>query len=281
MLDAIRKLIIRQASRAGGRARRAFAAWGATVHPHPVLVLGNHKSGTTAIAALLAELTGRTVALDLEKEIARPTYQRVRSGRMTVDAFIRRNRLDFSRQIIKEPNLLVIYRQIARQLPAAQPVLLIRDPRDNIRSILNRLALPGHLERLERPYHGVHARAWNLYLDGRWLGLDAETYVEVLAERWNLAADIYLAQREAMVLIRYEDFLRDKAGQIARLAERLGLPAVRDIRHAVDRQYQPRGDRHVSWDDFFGPRNLVRIEQRCGARMAALGYALGQKMAER
>ena len=41
----------------------------AGVNPTPVIILGNQKSGTTAIAALLAETTGKTVALDLQKRV--------------------------------------------------------------------------------------------------------------------------------------------------------------------------------------------------------------------
>jgi hypothetical protein len=40
----------------------------------------------------------------------------------------------------------------------------------------------------------------------------------------------------------------------------------------VDVQYQPRGDRGVSWLEFFGRENLRRIEGICGGRMAQLGY---------
>jgi hypothetical protein len=76
-----------------------------------------------------------------------------------------------------------------------------------------------------------------------------------------------------MVLIRYEDFLEDKTGEIARLAERLGLARINDISDKVDTQYQPRGNRGIDWHTFFGEGNLKRIERICSDRMHLLGYA--------
>jgi len=244
----------------------------ARVEPRPILVLGNPKSGTTAIAGLLSEMTGLSVTLDLVREVKRPTYQHVRAGRMSIDAFVRRNKFDFSRRIIKEPNFVVIFDQLRTRFPGAKLVFVVRDPRDNLRSVLNRLRLPGDFERLDQPYRGVNPRAWNLYLDGRWVGIEADHYIDVLAGRWKLAADTYLAHRDVMERIRYEDFEQDKAEEIGRLAERLGLSRRHDILDKVDFPYQPAGDRGVDWPTFFGIRNLQRIERVCGKTMRQLGY---------
>ncbi|MFV2069975.1 MAG: sulfotransferase [Pirellulales bacterium] len=250
----------------------ALQAIPARVEPRPILVLGNHKSGTTAIAALLAEIAGYPVTLDLAREVKHPTYQTVRGGRMSIDAFVQRNKLDFSRKIIKEPNFIVIFDQLRARFPDAKMVFVVRDPRDDLRSILNRLRLPGDLQQLDQPYRGVNARAWNLYLDGHWAGIEADHYIEVLAGRWKLAAQMYLDHRDAMERVRYEDFEQDKAGEIGRLAERLGLPRPNDIRDKVDFPYQPAGDRSIDWPSFFGLGNLQRIERVCGETMIPLGY---------
>jgi hypothetical protein len=104
------------------------------------------------------------------------------------------------------------------------------------------------------------------------LDLHAGSYIELLAKRWNLAADVYLEHRDEMRLIKYEDFVADKAGSIAAAAEALGLPGRRDVSHMVDRQYQRRGMRGVKWQDFFGERNLRLIEDTCAELMSKLGY---------
>jgi hypothetical protein len=267
-----------RARRLFGRMWQAARDWPARIHPRPILILGNQKSGTTAIAALLAEMTGCTVTLDLAREMQEPAFHLVRRGQMTLARWIRRNRRDFASQIIKEPNFVVLHDLLEARFPQSPVVLVIRDPRDNLRSILNRLSIPGNLTRLDRPYSGLHDDAWNLYLQGSWLGIGDAGYIEVLAARWNLAADVYLNHVDRVIPVHYEVFLRDKQGQIERLAEQLHLPGRRDISTRLDQPFQPPGDRNVSWIDFFGPDNLRKIEQLCGPRMARLGYKTAETL---
>ena len=113
-----------------------------------------------------------------------------------------------------------------------------------------------------------------LVLDSRWLGLEGTHYIDRLAERWKACAAIYLSQRETLALLRYEDFVVDKAGEIERLAARLQLEGGRDIRDHVDRPFQPRGHRSNDWPAFFGEENLLRIERICAQSMRELGYPL-------
>jgi hypothetical protein len=244
----------------------------ARVNPRPVFVLGNQKCGTTAIGALLAEISGSTVALDLTREIADPRYPLVLSGEMSLDRFISRNRLDFSRDVVKANSLTLFHPLLAERFPEARFAFVQRDPRDNIRSLLNRLDLPGNRRVIEEERIAALPAGWRKILTGSWRGEDRRDVVEVLAERWSLFADAYLSARKPMVLLRFEDFLADKVGAIRGLAERLGLDATRDIRHRVDHQFQPRGNRSVSRVEFFGEANLSRIEEICGDRMAEFGY---------
>ena len=103
-------------------------------------------------------------------------------------------------------------------------------------------------------------------------GLTGRNYIEVLAQRWNLMMDVYLNNADRMVCVRYKDFLADKEGTITRLSESLELPRVRDDLERADVQFQPRGDRSVSWIDFFKEKNLARIERICRDRMIQVGY---------
>ncbi|MEE9268781.1 MAG: sulfotransferase [Candidatus Krumholzibacteria bacterium] len=255
------------------RLKTSVQTLGATVHPNPLLMLGNQKSGTTAIAALLSEMTAIPATLDLQKEMKDPAIDRVKSGAMSFDDFVRRNKLDFSRPIIKEPSLTLFYDELAAYFPRSRFVMVIRDPRDNIRSILNRIDMPGNLEAMDPARLAGLTRAWQLILDNRWLGLEGEHYIDMLAHRWNYTTDLYLRHRQRSLLVRYETFLQDKAGEIARLAGALAMPVLHDISHRVDVQFQPAGDRNVRWVDFYGQDHLTRIESICGDRMAEFGYA--------
>lgn len=244
------------------------------VNCSPIIVLGKEKSGTTVIAALLARHTGLSVTLDLPG-IWGPVETKILAGDMAFDKFVQLNRYHFSRDIIKEPCLTFLYPQVKRTFPQAQFAMIVRDPRDNMRSVLNRLGIRGDLENIDTNTFSNIPAGWQVVLDGRWLGLQGNTYVEMLAARWNLAVDTYLEHRGEMVLVRYEDFVADKASTIEHLAQQFALPHVNNISHEVDTQYQPRGEREISWIEFFGPENLGRVESICDSRMAEFGYRAG------
>jgi hypothetical protein len=255
------------------RALRAVQSLTARPRPTPIFVLGHQKSGTSAVAGLLGEMTGSSVAIDLLNEDRWPTYAKVASGEMPFERFVRRNRLDFSREIVKEPNLTFFYPQLAERFPGARFVMVVRDPRTNAKSVLDRLGLPGDRDSIPEERVRALRRGWSLMFDPSWLGLEAGNYVELLAQRWNLCADVYLDRPEAMRLVRYEDFRAAKLETLEALATDLGLECRYDIRPRLDAQFQPAGDRRVPVDRFFGPSNLDRIDHVCGARMQRLGYS--------
>ena len=60
----------------------------ARVAERPVFLLGNHKSGTTAIAGLLGRLSGLPVSMGVKRELYRPMFPQVRAGEMPLKEFI-------------------------------------------------------------------------------------------------------------------------------------------------------------------------------------------------
>jgi len=239
------------------------------INPSPIFILGKEKSGTTAIAALLAEYTASSSTLDIPA-IWGDKETKIYSGKTSFTDFVQHNKYEFSKDIIKEPGLTFLYPKIKAVFPQATFVMIIRDPRDNTRSILNRLNLPGNLEQL--PPEVIIPSNWEVVLNSKWIGARGNNYIEMLADRWNRSVDVYLNYSKEMFLIRYENFLKDKKKAIEELANRLELPGTNDISDKVDIQYQPRGNRGISWEEFFGPENLRRIEWICGSRMTQFGY---------
>lgn len=239
---------------------------------HAIMVLGNSKSGTTVIAALLAQYGALSVTLDFWPRLRRPsTLAAVHAGQLSFDSFVRRFRADFSRDVVKDPHLTFLYPQLAERFPEARFVMVVRDPRDNIRSILNRLGLEGDRDELSPADYRRMRPLWEAILQSPWLDVEGG-YVHRLAARWSLGAGLYLRHRDRMQLIRYEDFLADKRGAIEGLAARLGVPQAGDIQDKLDTRYQPRGDRDADWLDFFGRENLEIIESVCVKEARALGY---------
>lgn len=254
------------------RLKRMLANRLATVCETPVIVLGNQKSGTSAIAHLLADAAGLSKTVDIPP-LWPPTFNDIMQGRTTLAEVIRGNKSYFSTRLIKEPNLTFMVDQVMTNFPRATYVFIVRDPRDNIRSLLNRRKVPGDLPQAHadmivplpgRPRVTIAADIWG--------SLD-DHYIVTLAKRWCKAVENYQLFHDQMRLVRYEDFCGDKAVYIQALAHELGLEARHDISGRVDVQYQPAGDRSVSYEAFFGD-NLRYIETICGDYMAEFGYKL-------
>jgi hypothetical protein len=252
----------------------------ASVNERPILVLGNQKSGTTAIAALLAEYADLSVQLDLPM-LKAPVLERMHQSDRNVDAFIRQHPLEFSNDVIKEPGLTFLYPALRTRFPDSHFVWIVRDPRDNIRSILNRHDLPGTLSHLSDAYTASISPEWMQVLDGSWMGLHGDSYIDMLAARWCRSVALCLEHEPDVEIVRYEDFNENKVGCIHELASRLSLSQVASIQDKVDIQYQPRGNRVVDWDVFFSPDNLRRIEHRCGTLMQELNYPRTDTLAAR
>lgn len=247
--------------------------WLATINDAPVFVLGNQKSGTTAIAVLLAERTGHSVTWDPTSPQHDSLIVDIYQEAASISTLVQQCELAFSKDVVKDPNLTFVYDALQERFPDAQFVMVMRDPRDNVRSILDRLDLPGDATSLDSERYEAMSQGWRLVVDGSWMGIQGEHYIDSLAGRWQRAARIYLENEDTFQLIRYEDFMDAKVAAIDGLAARLGLEAKHGIEDKVDQQFQPRGHRRdANWPTFFGESNLRRIEIRCAEEMNALGY---------
>lgn len=260
-------------TKTASRAVREFRNRTARINQRPLIFLGKGKSGTTAIAALFAEATGQSVALDIPALFV-DGLRPILTCRSHLRDVIGRERIAFSKDILKQPTLTWVYPQLRECFPASRYVFILRDPRDNIRSLFNRMRIPGNLDDLSAEQRANIDAGWRWHFqEPHLLGLAGADYIELSAERWNRAADVYLENSSEITLIRYEDFMADRMGSIHALAGQLGFPVINDIRASLDREFQPRGrDRGGDPGEFFGERNLAKIVEICGPRMRQLGY---------
>ncbi|NRD89387.1 hypothetical protein C8024_07895 [Sphingopyxis sp. BSNA05] len=228
--------------------------WRAQVHPAPVFLLGHPKSGTTAIGSLLARATGLEVAHDLFQSfgISRAEAADLIEGRMTIAAFVAKYPYAFASPLQKCPKLTFAYPALVQHFPLARFALIARNPYDTIRSFLFRRGLPGDATRIERPLALLPEK-----LEGH--------YIDRLAHRWNLAAEVALDHPEHITKIRYEDFREDKIGEIARLADSLGLTAQHDVTPWLDIDYKPRSHTGTTVEQFLAPR-ILRGSERSAAK---------------
>lgn len=238
-------------------------------HPNPVFVFGNQKSGTSAIAMLLGYATGLRTQNDF-RGAWEPYMSQFLAGDIPLERFIKRNRYAFSAPILKEPALTFAADRIATSFRKSPCIFIVRNPYQNIRSILNRLQIDGNLN--DNPSRESYPNAtWSAIMTGRDLGLKGH-YIEIQAKRWCHAIAQYEAMPERFSLVRYEDFLVNKEAVISSLAHHVGLEAKYSIATKKDIAFQQKGQRKVDLLQFFGERNLSLISEICGPSLARFGY---------
>ncbi len=240
----------------------------------PVFVLGNQKSGTTAIAALLAQCIGEPFISDVLYR-NKLHLKDLLDGTPSLAELVQSHPESFAATVVKDNDFTFLYPSLARAFPEAGFVFIVRDPRQNIRSVLNRLKLPGDLDSLTAEQY-AHLRkklpGWHTILTGSSFGSSTGHYIDVLADRWVRANQVYLSASDRMTVVRHEDFDAAKRPVIERLATELGFSVANDISGSQDRQFQPLGDRTITPEAFFGPQNLERVERRCATLMPSFGY---------
>jgi hypothetical protein len=244
------------------------------INPRPVIVLGNPKSGTTAIAALLAVYGGLTSSTEGLPWLYGEHIEEFTNRRLGLKDIVANNRRDFACGLIKEPFLTQLYGDLRTRFPRSSYVFIVRDPRDNIRSILDRVKLPGNLDALTQAQSASIQPAWREVIENRFYGLQSHSYIESLAQRWSTINRIYLDHAQQLTLCRYETFLAGKEQEICRLANELKLPGRNNISEKLDIQFQRKGNRDVNWQEFYGTRNLETINRICAAEMSELGYSI-------
>jgi hypothetical protein len=246
----------------------------AVPNPRPIFVMGNQKSGTTAIGRLLAERIGGRYSNDMIYTRRWQDLRDILSGRVEVAEMVSRAKHEFAADVIKDPNFAFCAPELAAYFPGAQFVFILREPAGNIKSILDRLDLPGdqpHID-LEAPVF-QQASGWRaMFEPGGNLGLPGESHIDLLALRWVKAAEAAEIFDGPAEVVRYEDFLADKAGFLDRLAKALGRETPGDVTHLLDRQFQPKGKRSETVEAFFGPDNLAAIERITGDVARRHGY---------
>lgn len=246
-----------------------------------LIVLGHQKSGTTAIAALLSKLSDMEMSNDPLYEIDYGlgcAAEELIINKKTLDDYSVHHPSLFRQKIIKDPDFIFLYEELKRYYGNVKIVFVVRDPRDMIRSICNRLDIPGNCASDAVTIQGLPKgnRHWELILSGKLQNgqkvNDPNNYILNLASRWNLATQNYLQNKEDMLLVRYEDFLVDKKNIITDIASQLDIPCKNNIEKFLDIQYQPKGRPNIKWLDFFGEKNLHTIEETCEEFMSIFDY---------
>lgn len=243
------------------------------VNERPVIVLGNQKAGTSAIAALLAKAIGADYDIDIGG-FRNKEYAALHAGTTDLRTLIsRKGKIEFSKEVVKEPNLTFLIPQLLTAFPEATYIYIVRDPRANIRSTLNRLKIPGTLPKINPADYPEISPIWHSILYNEWVRDSAEgSHIYHSAQRWNTGAEDYFKYEDKLHLIRYEDFNKNKTQAVYDLAERIGRTVTSDIADKVDIQFQVKGSNKKTYREFFGDDNLRLIESVCSPQMQKFNY---------
>lgn len=244
-----------------------------------VIFYGNQKSGTTAIAKLFAERAGLTYCND-------PLYN-FDKGRAillrfllvfpsALPLFVKLSKATFKGGVVKDPDFSFMFSSVRAAYRPTKEVFVCRDPRDNIRSILNRLGVDGHVASRSIGFDELTGgnKHWLEILNGFDGFYQGSSVIERLAYRCKANFNTYISNSNDMYLAKYEDFLNGKTEFIDGLIESLSLDGMNSIHDLVDKQYQPKGDNSLSYMEFFGEENLNVINSICREEMQILGYSV-------
>ena len=243
----------------------------AVPHAKPLLIFGNQKSGTSAIAGLIGAAAGQRVQIDIWGA-REPFLTPLLRGQTSVARFVQQNAWPFSAPIIKEPSLTFVATELLDHFGCDKGLFIVRNPYQNIRSILNRLNVPGHLDNFTPTSRNLPNKTWRSIVQGSDLGFEPDHYIAIQAKRWTRACEVYLKDPQRYVLVRYEDFNANKREEIIELLTLFGLSCDRPFETLLDHQFQKKGRPGVDIGAFFGEQNVARIREICGPCASRFGY---------
>ncbi len=242
------------------------------INDQATIILGNQKSGTTAIAKLLGIATAKEVTSDyLAFRGNNDLFPKLINEEISFKDFLSQSKWESSREIIKDPDFTFLYPQVKEVFIKTPKVFIVRHPEENIRSILNRHNVSGK-GNIRPTFSHVTNPAWRRVLEGSSPKIEGKTVVEVLAKRWRMAARVLFDHTSEMIIAKYEEFVSDKKQFIEKLAASLQLNVVENIDPWLEVQFQPRGKRMRENEEFFDEENKLLIKEICQEYMSQLGY---------
>jgi hypothetical protein len=239
----------------------------------PVIITGNQKSGTSAIVSLLGLATNKTFIVDVFYRMGLYEEKLIEKNKSFRD-FIQDSRCYLNYEIIKEPEFILFLDDLRGIYPDSTIVYIIRDPFENIRSILNRLDISSSeaqkLTSIDTPAVR-NSPLWNLLTSSQ-MPYQGENLFEKLVNRWLFSiSEFEKLPEDNVILVKYEDFKENKVEFIHTLATNLGFSIKNDFSSMLNYNFQPKGTSVVK-EEFFSKGQIEYINSKCGNEMQKYGY---------
>lgn len=197
------------------------------------LIFGVQKSGTSVIANTLAYCSKQSLTLD-HKNLW-PILTTPKSERFEfIERQFRMHPITLGSTFLKEP-CMTLFPELFAQFRTETCLLVIRDPLQTARSILDRLGVPIdaetiNLDSIPPAWQGLFIRSSN-----------SETPFIRLIEYWRMCMENDFWGRSNVIIIQYEDFIRNPEDEVASILNRLNMTKKRPASHIINVQVQPRG----------------------------------------
>lgn len=212
---------------------------------NPILILGFPKSGTSAITGLLSRRTGLKATIDT-KYLWEPYLTELLNNRLDFKKHIKKHSYPFSKSIIKEPNLVFLVDELLNYYKNPKVVIIKRDKAENIKSILDRLKIPGDLKKNPKPE--IINKNWRSLL----LNEDRH-YIESLSYKFDIStSNLEKFKHLNPIYVNYKEFKQNKILTIDKITNSLDLKVKNDVSDIVNKPFQPKSQNHKSIEDFFG-----------------------------
>lgn len=237
--------------------------------------MGHQKSGTTAIANLLAKRTQMSYSNDPVYFSCKESNKAVKLLEDESEEFVsimRAHRGLFFREVVKDPDFSFAPCLISKMYPAAKIIFISRNPYDIVRSIYNRLDISGQIEAKKIPMSAMKNPTcqWDYIINGE-IGCSKQV-TERLAARIEETTVQYLKHNDKMILVKYEEFMSNKGKFIDELADNLGFEKKSDITDYLNNQFQPKGQSGITSDEFFSRENARLISKACPITLSEFTY---------
>ena len=240
-----------------------------------IIVLGNQKSGSSAIANLIAEYSDISRTIDIPEFIQ---YQsKIIKGEKNFSSFIKKYPYRFSKYLLKDNHFSFYINDVEQCFPDSYILFVMRHPLDNIRSILDRVNMSG--TDIIQSFNYIENKIepnWKPILSNEFLPQISNKLLlyEGLAIRWKVAAQLYLKSKNKAQLVKYEEFDKNKMKTIQNICNLLNLKEKRDITPKLDYNFQQKGkNRNKNIIEFFDKEIIEKVEALCEEEMRELGYS--------
>jgi hypothetical protein len=205
----------------------------------------------------------------------KPFSEALHQGALPIQDLIAKYPYLFAFDLIKDPNFALWAGDLMDAFPDAVSFAIVRDPRQNIRSIFDRVGLDGRVSDISRVRFDPNIpKPWISYLKGEYHNNGHQNPVRVAAKRWSQINEAILAHKDRIKIIKYENFVLAKEESILDLLYYAGFSHENEINDLVDVQFQPAGRTKIAPLQFFGDKNYAEIVKCCYATASKLGYTL-------